>query len=171
MAGQIRRNAETLQVKNFKSFPIQEREKFLCHIKSAGLPELYDGLDTGSIPRDLPFEIVTNFSVSSKSRRGGDLIPCAMCSPNKFLEGSLIWLPDRESIALIGHCCANKENQRKANRSYDYRTSKRQAEDYLLENLNFVTKMAKTIQEAIPIAEGQQKMSSKSKKRIFRVGW
>lgn len=54
-------------------------------------------------------KIVRTFSVERKKRPGGEFIPCAICSGKhpKFLDGAVLWSPDRW-LRVIGHVCAAK---------------------------------------------------------------
>lgn len=142
--------------KRVRSFPATDKAKFLRFIKDGNRPEDYSGLNLGPISRDIEFVKIVDFEINRKARRGQDIIPCAMCSPNKFLSGSLIWLEEIKSIAIIGHCCANSENQIKANKEFKAREAFDQAEGNLLKNLPLVPRCLEVISDAKAIASAQQ---------------
>lgn len=54
-------------------------------------------------------KIVRGFAIDRKKRPSRDHIRCAICSGNhpKFLDGAVVWSPDRW-LRLIGHVCAAK---------------------------------------------------------------
>src|SRR4051812_39250091 len=117
----------------YKDFPGYERSTFINFAKAGGQPDDYPGLDFGPVLKTLPFRKIADFHVSREKRGDRGMIPCAMCGPReKFLEGSLVWMESRQAIALIGHCCADKENQRRADEEYLERMELTRAEDFLL---------------------------------------
>lgn len=144
--------------KTFLSLPHAERGLFLAFIHNGGAPEDYSNLDFGPISKKAKFEIIEHFEVSKKSRYGRELLPCAMCSRNKFLRGALIWIPERESIAIIGNCCADPANQAKADINYNKRKAKDFAEAYLLENIPSVRSRMWAIGPVEQVALGQEKL-------------
>ena len=73
-----------------------------------GLPEEIVGLTWQ--PPDFSADghkIIHAFAIDRKKRPGRDLIPCAICSGErpKFLDGAILWSPDRY-LRVIGHVCA-----------------------------------------------------------------
>ncbi|NEJ74579.1 hypothetical protein GR197_29315 [Rhizobium phaseoli] len=120
----------------YKDFPGYERSTFIDIMKAGGQPDDFPGLDFGPVLKTLPFRKIADFHVSREKRGDRGMIPCAMCGPKeKFLEGSFVWIESRQSIALIGHCCADKENQRRAEEEYLERMERTRAEDFLLASL------------------------------------
>jgi hypothetical protein len=66
-----------------------------------------------------------------------------MCTPNRFLEGALVWVPEHQVVSVIGHCCA--ENAEEAKREYKIRENLRRQEDYLLDSLPLIPEKLKTL--------------------------
>lgn len=56
-----------------------------------------------------------------------------MCSPNRFLKGFLVWLPQLQVASVIGHCCADHADD--AEREFKAREKLNRQEDFLLASL------------------------------------
>src|SRR5258708_3269815 len=76
-------------------------EEFLAHIRQTGQPETFPGLHPGPIAKTEPFLLLRPFEIHRRKRPKGNLAPCPMCQPNKYLRGSLIYLPDLELLLLL----------------------------------------------------------------------
>ncbi|MGR9499418.1 hypothetical protein ACU8OJ_21920 [Rhizobium leguminosarum] len=137
----------------YKEFPGYERSTFIDIMKAGGQPDDFPGLDFGPVLKTLPFRKIADFHVSREKRGDRGMIPCAMCGPKeKFLEGSFVWIESRQSIALIGHCCADKENQRRAEEEYLERMERTRAEDFLLTCLPLTKTALAAIDQALTAA-------------------
>lgn len=78
----------------------------------AGLPESIPGLSQTKPDFAVSgHRIVRSFALDGKQRPSRECVPCAICGPHpKFLEGAVLWSPDRW-LRLIGHqCAANPEH-------------------------------------------------------------
>ena len=152
-------------MKAFSELPAQsERDAFLEHVRATGAPESFPGLHPGPIAKTEQFMIVVPFDVDPKKRQSGDMAPCPMCRPNKFLSGKLVWFPRLRAIAAIGHCCANRENSANAQREYVRRQEQQQDEDYLLSVLPRVSGMMSAVADALPTARAAQDLYRKLKR-------
>src|SRR3981189_2522246 len=60
-----------------------------------------------------------------------------MCTPNRFLTGSLVWFPDLQFCAFIGNCCANDDVLAEAEKERKWRERRDDEETYLLAALPF----------------------------------
>ncbi len=137
----------------YKGFPGHERSAFINFLKAGGQSDDFAGLDFGPVPRALPFRKIADFEITRDKRIDRGMIPCAMCGPKeKFLEGSLVWIEGRHSITLIGHCCADKENQRRAEEEYLERMERTRAEDFLLACLPHTKAALAAIDQALAAA-------------------
>ncbi|MBB3311485.1 hypothetical protein FHT78_003250 [Rhizobium sp. BK196] len=137
----------------YKDFPGYERSAFINFLKAGGQPDDFPGLDFGPVLKTLPFRKIADFHVSREKRIDRGMIPCAMCGfKEKFLEGSLVWIEGRQTIALIGHCCADKENQRRAEEEYLERMERTRAEDFLLASLPLTKAALAAIEQALAAA-------------------
>jgi hypothetical protein len=107
-----------------------------------------------------PFSLLRPFEIDRKKRPDGDLAPCPMCQPNKYLRGSLIYLTDLKAIAAIGHCCADKDNLADARREYRERTTRDVEHDYLLEQIPLIPDYLSVLERVRP--------SAREAERIYR---
>jgi len=128
-------------------------EEFRAHVRETFRPETFPGLHPGPIPKDTPFFKLAPVDIDKGKRAPGDYVPCPMCQPNKFLSGFLVWFPSLQAIAVIGHCCADKEVLAAADREYKERIAREQQEDFLLAELPLVPSRLAVIQQARPGAE------------------
>ncbi len=141
----------------FKSEPT----KFFCDevsdfIGKTGQPEKHPDLYTGPISKDATYTILRKIKIDGKKRPEGDMAPCPMCSPNRFLEGELVHVPSLQAAAVIGRCCAT--HAAKAENEFKVREAKKYEEDYLLAAFPFLVAKRVTIARARSIAEQTQKM-------------
>lgn len=125
-------------------------------IGKTGQPEKHPDLYTAPIPKDAPYKILRKIKIDGKKRPDGDMAPCPMCSPNRFLEGELVHVPSLQAVAVIGRCCATHAAQ--AEREFKIREAKKFEEDYLLAAFPFLASKRATIVRARSIAEQTQKM-------------
>jgi hypothetical protein len=105
-------------------------EEVVAHIKRTGQPETIEALYHGRLPSNAKYRILRKIEIDGKKRPNGDLAPCPMCTPNRFLSGAIVWLYDLQVCAVIGHCCA--EHASEAEREFKREEKKRYEEDYLL---------------------------------------
>jgi len=120
-------------------------------IRKTGEPEKHPDLYTGSIPKDVTYIILRKITIDGKKRPKGDMAPCPMCSPNRFLEGDLVYVQSLQAAAVIGRCCANHAAQ--AEREFNIEAKKRHEESYLLEAFRFLASKRATIARARSVAE------------------
>jgi hypothetical protein len=120
----------------FKERPtIHFIDDVLQQLKQHAQPEIIDDLCRDPISKDVGFFILKLVELDGRKRPLGDLAPCPMCTPNRFLSGAFIYIPSMECCAVIGHCCADKEERAKAEREFRYRTRLEYEESYLLRAL------------------------------------
>lgn len=127
-------------------------EAFDKHIRATAQPETFPGLHPGPISPKEPFVKLYEFEISGQRRSDGQYAPCPMCQPNKFLKGWLVWLPNIQAIAAIGHCCADKANIEEADRRYKAEKELRSDEDFLLRTLPLVPRILATVKALESIA-------------------
>ena len=61
-------------------------------IVKTGQPELCDELFRGRLPNDVEYRILKRVDIDRRKRPKGDLAPCPMCTSNRFLRGSLVYV-------------------------------------------------------------------------------
>ena len=105
----------------------------------------------GPVDKKEPFIKLVPIDVEKSKRLGRGKIPCPMCQPNKFLSGFLVWFPRLQAVAVIGHCCADKETAAVANR--EERKTREREEDYLLAKIPLIPQALRAIYEASAAAE------------------
>ncbi len=120
-------------------------------VNKTGEPEKHPDLYTNHIPKDAEYIILRRIKIDGKKRPNGDMAPCPMCSPNRFLDGDLVYVPSIAAAAVIGRCCANHAVQ--AERQFKIAEQKRYEEDYLIEAFRFLSSKRSTIRRARSIAE------------------
>lgn len=135
-----------------KKPPPEFVERFKQHVEKTGEPESFEGLYYQKISKDEEFVKLAGFVVSPKKRRDGKKADCPMCSPNKYFEGLLVYLPRLEAVAAIGHCCANKENMAKAKAEYDRKVKSDIEIEYLLQNIPLVPSCVSICDSLMPCA-------------------
>ena len=133
--------------------PLLLNARFIAHINKTNSPETFPGIHLGPIPRTTKFKILQEFELVGKKRVGSERAPCPMCQPNKYLKGSLVWFPELEAIAAIGHCCADKVNLAAARKQFHEEQRARNNEDFLLIALPHVQAVNRLITRAKPAAE------------------
>lgn len=127
--------------------------RFIEHVNQTNSPETFPGIHLGPISRFTKFKILQEFELIGKKRIGSERAPCPMCQPNKYLKGSLVWLPELEAIAAIGHCCADKVNLAAARKQFHEEQTARRNEDFLLKALPHVHVVNGLVNRAKPSAE------------------
>lgn len=149
----------------FKTKPLPAfAEQIRAHIKEHGQPELIGDLRHDHIEKSEFFEIVCEVDIDPLKRPGGDLAPCPMCQPNKFLSGRLCWFPRLECCAIIGHCCADKEHSAEAERKYKEASILKWQEDYFLAAFPLVPEKIQKLQVLRSKAEEAQRLHRKFRK-------
>lgn len=114
-------------------------DEFLSHVRETDSPETFAGLYTAPLGHGEPFEKLKDFEVNRKKRPDRDMAPCPMChSPNKYLNGELVYLPRLKALAAIGHECADPKNREIATREYRERSVRDCEEGFLLAELPLV---------------------------------
>ena len=126
--------------------------QFKRHIERTASPETFPGIHPGPIPKSAKFKILLPFEISGQKRPEGDRAPCPMCQPNKYLRGALVWFPELEAVAPIGHCCADKENMAAAKEEFQQEQAQRSNEDFLLRVLPHVPTVLDIVQRSRPAA-------------------
>jgi hypothetical protein len=108
-------------------------------IKDTAEPEGIVSLFRNQIPKDAKFRTLKHLiTIDGKKRPKGDNAPCPMCTPNRFLTGSLVWFPDLQFCAFIGNCCANDDVLAEAEKERKWRERRDEEETYLLAALRLV---------------------------------
>jgi hypothetical protein len=103
-----------------------------AHVAKTGQPETFPGIFTGDLKKDEPFAKLLELRIDRLKRPDGDRAPCPMChSPNKFIEGWLVYLERLHAIAVIGTECASKDTRTSADRDWRERQSQLTEEAYL----------------------------------------
>jgi len=92
-----------------------------------------------------------------------------MCSPNKFLSGALVFLPELKCCAVIGHCCAGKEQRDEAEREYRWRTQRDYEENLLLTTLPIIPKRGEVLGKLRPAAEEARRLYRKFRREAHAV--
>ncbi|MGA0530779.1 hypothetical protein [Hansschlegelia sp. KR7-227] len=122
-------------------------QKVRDHVAQTGRPETMAELYHGAISPDERFRIVCEITVNQRKRPEADKAPCPMCTPNRFLKGRLCWFPEKRFAAVIGHCCASRENSAEAERIYKHEQLEIADHNYLLTVLPAVPRMLAAIEE------------------------
>lgn len=122
-------------------------------IKETAQPELIESLYRNPIPKDARFRVLKHLiTVNGTKRPKGDNCPCPMCTPNRFLTGSLVWFPDLQFCAFIGNCCANDDVLAEAEKERKWREKRDSEESYLLGALPLVGPKLMVLETLKPIA-------------------
>jgi hypothetical protein len=136
------------------------QDQWMKFIAETGQPELIQELNHGPIPKDANYKILKRVDIDRKKRPNRDMVACPMCyAKNKFLRGSLVFLYDLNTSAVIGRCCA--DNVDMAERAYNADRLLRWQEDYLLDALPYVTEKIETVNQLRPFAEELQRIHRK----------
>ena len=138
----------------FRSMPGDHvREEFLAHVTATGEPESFPGIHPGPLDKAEPFRKLATFAIERQKRPGRDMAYCPMChQPNKYIEGSFVYLTRLEAVAAIGHECASKENRVAAEKDYRARRDQRAEEDHLLVDLPLVARKLEVLRRVRPSA-------------------
>jgi len=148
--------------------PFLYRE-LLDFTKRTARPEEFPGLHPGPILPDEPFIILGNIDVDKSRRPAGDLIPCAMCTPNRFLSGKFIYVPRLQCVTIIGHCCADKETLESAEDAFDAKRQRQREEDFLLNAWPVVTNKIFCVDAVRPIATEARRLHRILHRRVAHV--
>jgi hypothetical protein len=89
-----------------------------------------------------------------------------MCAPNKFLSGALVWFPELQCCAIIGHCCAGKEARDEAAREHKWRAKRDYEESTLLAGLPLLADKAQTLKLLRPAAEEARRIYRRFRKDV-----
>jgi hypothetical protein len=128
-------------------------------IADTGQPELIPALNHGAIPKDTKYSILRKVHIDRKKRPNRDMAPCPMCTKNRFLHGSLVFLYELGVSTVIGHCCADQVDI--AEREYKAGRLQHWQEDYLLGALPHVSDKLDTVNQLAPFAQELQ--------RVYRI--
>lgn len=178
-----RRNTNALRAKKTASeipdlpwktvidWPSQEFiDDVLRHLKDTAQPETLPTLYRNKLAKNTEFRIVKkDIVLDGKKRPNGDDAPCPMCTPNKFLTCSLVYLPSLKCCAVIGHCCADKETAANAEREYKLRTTRDYQENYLLTCLPLVADRMKILESLRPSANEALRLYRKFKNNLPQI--
>ena len=93
------------------------------HIEQTGEPETFECISTDRPARGAQVRLLSSDIVVPLDKRGGERVPCPLCSPTspKFGTGRMAWFPDERAARFIGHTCAKRylgENYRVAERQF-----------------------------------------------------
>ena len=169
----VRRKEEqvTLPWRRFTSRPLVPFiDEVIRHLNETAQPETFEALYRNPIPKDVQFFILKpDIVLDGRKRPNGDLAPCPMCTPNKYLTGSLIHIPSMECVAVIGHCCAEKESIAKAEREYKVRAKLKAEEDYLLACLPLINQRMEVLIGLRPYAKEAMRLYRRFRHRVPAV--
>jgi hypothetical protein len=122
-------------------------------IKETAAPEDIESLYRNQIPKNAKFRTLKHLiTIDGKKRSKGDNCPCPMCTPNRFLTGSLVWFPDLQFCAFIGNCCANDDVLAEAEKERKWRERRDAEESYLLSALPLVGPKLTVLDRLKPVA-------------------
>jgi hypothetical protein len=122
-------------------------------IKQTAVPEDIESLFRNQIPKDAKFRTLKHLiTIDGKKRPKGDHAPCPMCTPNRFLTGSLVWFYDLQFCAFIGNCCANDDVLAEAEKERKWRERRDDEESYLLAALPLVGPKLKVLESLKSVA-------------------
>lgn len=139
-------------------------------IKETAQPELIESLYRNPIPKDSKFRVLKHLiTVNGTKRPNGDNCPCPMCTPNRFLTGSLVWFPDLQCCAFIGNCCANDDVLAEAEKERKWREKRDSEEGYLLEVLPLVGPKLMVLETLKPVASDAMKSYRKMRNTLPQV--
>jgi hypothetical protein len=114
-------------------------DETVARIKETAQPEGIESLYRNHIPKSARFRTLKHLiTIDGGKRPDGDNAPCPMCTPNRFLTGSLVWFPDLQFSAFIGNCCANDDVLAEAEKERKWRERRDDEESYLLAALPLV---------------------------------
>ncbi len=139
-------------------------DQVLAHVKATAQPETCNLLYRNRLSNRTKFRIVKKIKLDRRKRPEGDQAPCPMCTPNKFLEGALVFLPELNCCAVIGHCCAEKAERAEAEREYRQRTQRDYEETLLLTTLPINSKRGEVLARLRPAAEEARRVYRKFRK-------
>lgn len=105
-------------------------DEVVQHINETGQPETHPALYRNRLSRDVRYTILRKVHIPKGKRPAGDLAPCPMCTPNRFLEGVIAYCHEVGVVSVIGRCCA--VNADEAEREFRKTEKLRAEEDYLL---------------------------------------
>jgi hypothetical protein len=143
---------------NRKPSTILQKE-WLTTIAETGQPELIPALNHGRIQKNTKYEILSPVYINRKKRPNRDKAPCPMCTKNRFLRGSLVWLYELEVSTVLGRCCADHAEE--AERNYRAERLLRWEENFLLEALPHVATKKATVAGLKGFAEELQRVYRK----------
>ncbi|WP_125901186.1 hypothetical protein [Methylobacterium indicum] len=148
----------------FRDAPLPDfQEQVIDHIRKTATPETCDGLFRGRIPKDATYRILRPIKIDQKKRVEGDRAPCPMCTPNRFLNGYLVWLPEHRVAAIIGHCCADHADD--AEKEYKAQQKLKNEEDFLLSSLPLLSEKTEILKKLRGPADDATTLYRKFKKR------
>lgn len=167
-------DGENKQLVSWRPFPERPLgmfvESVIQHLKDTAQPETMEALYRNPIPKDVEFYIIKkDIVLDGRKRPEGDNAPCPMCTPNKFLTGALIHIPSLQCVAVIGHCCADKEAMANAEREYKHRNRRDYEETYLLQSLPLVDARMAVLLSLQPAAAEAQRLYRKFKHNLPMV--
>jgi hypothetical protein len=132
-------------------------QAFKDHILKTNHPESFMGIRTTHIPKSEQFVKLCEFQIDPSKRADSKMAYCPMChQTNKFSIGTFAWLPHQKCIAAIGNECADKKNRLRANQEFRNKQRQRYCEDYLLETLPKMGRIAQEAETFLVIAKEAQ---------------
>lgn len=93
------------------------------HIEHTGEPETFEYISRDRPARGAQVRLLSSDIAVPLDKRGGERVPCPLCSPSspKFGTGRMAWFPEEKAARFIGHTCAKRylgENYRIAERQF-----------------------------------------------------
>lgn len=168
-ASSVKSKSEKL-ILPFRRFVDRPLESFVHEVlewlRISAMPEAHEALFRNSIPKDVKFIILRKDVVLDGTKRpDGDNAPCPMCATNKFLRGSLVYVPEMQCCAFIGNCCADSKSRAEAERDFRQRSRQDYEDNYLLDGLPLISDKLDALNSLMPAAKEAQRMY-----RQFRRG-
>ncbi|WP_440639447.1 hypothetical protein ACSHT2_34065 [Bradyrhizobium sp. PUT101] len=128
-------------------------DETVARIKETAQPELIESLYRNPLPKNATFRVLRHLiTVDGTKRPEGDNCPCPMCTPNRFLTGSLVWFPELQCCAFIGNCCADDDVLAEAEKERKWRERRDYEETYLLAALPLVGPKLTVVETLKPVA-------------------
>lgn len=138
----------------------------LAHLKETARPETCDLLFRNKLSKSTKFKIIRKIDLDQRKRPEGDRAPCPMCTTNRFLSGALVFLPELQCCAVIGHCCADKEQLDYAEREYKWRTQRDYEESLLWSVLPLIPKRGEVLKQLRSPVEEARRVYRKFRREV-----
>lgn len=121
---------------------------FNLHIQKTQHPESFSGLSWSKPPNNLVGSVILSPFDIDRNRRKGHVRCCNCNGREKFLDGMLIWSPDKK-IRIIGNKCAQRIDKDTADsmlRSHKNKKKEERDTDFLENNLKLIPSIYKKVE-------------------------